>query len=142
MGTHLRTLRQRMTNSQFRHIIPLLPQTNKIIINPRLILPCIIEIELLRLHIIFPQFLLLEFRYLFQETLFFFERHAPDYHDAVFEEEDFGDVDCGVEVGQHDALVDAGGVFGDDFADGADAFCEACFEGCFAGGGEDFGFGC
>lgn len=133
MATHLRTLRQRMTNSKLRHIIPLLPQTNKIIINPRLILPRIIKVKLFRLHIILSQLLLLEFRNLFQEALFFFQGHAPDYYDAVFEEEDFGDVDCGVEIGEHDALVHAGGVFGDDFAEGGEAFCEACFEGRFAG---------
>ena len=100
-----------MTNSQLRHIIPLLPERNKIIIDPGLVLAGIIEIKLFGLDVIFGELLILEPRDFLQETLFFARGHAPEDDDAVFEEEGFRDVDCGVEV-RRDGSVEWGGGVG------------------------------
>jgi hypothetical protein len=51
------------------HVIILLPQRDEIIIDPRLILPGIIEIKTLRLNIVKGKLLALEFGNLFQESL-------------------------------------------------------------------------
>lgn len=87
-----------MTNRQLRHIIPLLPETNEIVIDPGLVLAGIIEIKLFGLDVVFGELLVLEPCDFLQETLFFAGGHAPEDDDAVFEEEGFRDVDCGVEV--------------------------------------------
>ena len=103
--TYLCTLRKSMADRKLGHIIPLLPQRDKVIVYPRLVLPRIIKVELFRLNVIFAQLLLLELRYLLKKALFFLQRHAPDYHNAVLEEEHLRYVDCGVEVGRYRPCV-------------------------------------
>ena len=96
---YLCTLRQRMRDREFSHVILLHLQANEVIVNPRLVLACIVEVELLRLHVVLAQFLVLELGDLLEEALFLFHAHAPDDHDAVLEKEDFRDMHGGVEVG-------------------------------------------
>ena len=108
---YLRALRQRVANGELGHVIPLLPQGNKIVVYPCLVLARVVEVELLRLHIVFAQLLLFEFGDLFQETLLLLHRETPGDHDAVLEEEDLGYVHRRVEVGRYRSLercADAG----------------------------------
>ena len=135
-----------MTNSQLRHIIPLLPQTNKIIIDPGLILAGIIEIKLLGLDIVFGELLVLEPRDFFQEPLFFARGHAPEDDDAVFEEEDLRDVDGGVEVRGDGPVewgggVGGGGRFVGEVRGGVVVGGGGAVEGGFSGGAFKGGFG-
>ena len=141
--TYLRTLRQRMTNSQLRHIIPLLPQTNKIIIDPGLILAGIIEIKLFGLDVVFGELLVLETGDFFEETLFVARGHAPEDYDAVFEEEGFRDVDRGVEVRGDGAVEWGGGVGGfvGEVGGGVVVGGGGGVEGGFGGGAFEGGFG-
>ena len=87
-----------MADRELGHVIPLFPQGNEIVVYPRLVLARVIEVEVLRLHVVGRQLLRLELGYIFQKALLVRKRHAPDHHRAVLEEEDFGSVDMSVEV--------------------------------------------
>lgn len=135
-----------MTNSQLSHIIPLLPERNKIIIDPGLILAGIIEIKLFGLDIIFGELLVLEPRNFLQEPLFFARGHAPEDDDAVFEEEDLRDVDCGVEVWGDGPVewgggVGGGGGFVGEVGGGVVVGGGGAVEGGLGGGAFEGGFG-
>lgn len=97
-------LRKSMADGQLGHVVPLLTKRNEVVVDASLVLAGVVEIELLGLDVVFAQLLLLEFGDFFEETLFFFHRHAPEDDNTVFEEKNFGDVDGGVEVGCHRAL--------------------------------------
>lgn len=97
-NAYLHTLRQRMTDRQLGHIIPLFPQADKIIVYPRLILPRIIEIERLRLYIIRRQLLRLKLGNVLQEPLLLFQRHTPYHHGAVVEQKNLRRMHLRVEV--------------------------------------------
>ena len=56
-----------MGNRQFRHVVPLFSQGDKVIVYPRLIFSRIVEIEALGLDIIRSQLLILELGDIFQE---------------------------------------------------------------------------
>ena len=99
-----------MADRELGHVIPLLAQGDEVVVDSRLVFARVVEVELFRLDVVFVQFFLLEFGDFFEEALFFFHRHAPYYDDAVFEEEDFGDVDGGVEVGFYGAFRGRDGV--------------------------------
>lgn len=136
MVAYLCALRQSMADGQLGHIIPLLPQRDEVIVDARLILPRVVEIELLGLNIVFAQLLHLEFRDFLQKALLLFQRHAPYYHDPVLEQEHFRDMHTGVEVGRDGALKDGvaeRGLFGDDrfqLAGGGRALVEDGGVGC------------
>ena len=87
-----------MADGQLGHVVLFLPQTDKVVIYPRLILPRVVEVEVLRLHIVLRQLLRLEFRDVFEEALLLRQRHTPYHHGPVFEEEHLGRVDLGVEI--------------------------------------------
>lgn len=93
-----------MTDGQLGHVVPLLAQGNEVVVNASLVLASIVEIELFGLDVVFAQFLLFELCDFFEEALFLLHRHAPDDDDTILEEEDFGDVHRGVEVGRHGAI--------------------------------------
>ena len=59
-----------------------------------------------------------------QEAVFFGHGHAPDDNGAVFEEEDFGCVHCGVEVLIYDWLM--GGVLHRGFFEGGGVVGGGC----------------
>ena len=58
--SNLDALSEGMTDCQFRHVILFFPKTYEVIVNPSLILPCIVEIEIFRLYIIFTKLFLLK----------------------------------------------------------------------------------
>lgn len=90
-----------MADGKLGHVVPLLTKRNEVVVYAGLVLASVVEIELLGLDVVFAQLLLFELGDFFEEALFFFYRHAPEDDNTVFEEEDFGDVDGGIEVGCH-----------------------------------------
>ena len=95
-----------MADGEFRHVIPLLPERDEIVIYSGLIFPRVVEVELLRLNIVLTQLLLFKLRNFFQKALFLGQRHAPDHAHAVLEQEHLRDVHRGVEVGCDGSRVD------------------------------------
>lgn len=93
-----------MADGQLGHVVSLLAQRDEVVVNASLILAGVVEIELLRLDVVFAQLLLLKLCNFLQEPLFLFHRHAPDDDDTVLVKEDFGNVHCSVEVCSHRSL--------------------------------------
>lgn len=81
---YLRALCQCVADGEFGHVIALLAQGDEVIVDSRLVLAGVVEVEFFRLDIIFTQFLLLELGDLFQEALFFLHRHAPYDDHTIF----------------------------------------------------------
>lgn len=96
--TRLDALAQGMADGQFGHVILLLAQADEVVVDARLVLARVVEVEVFRLDVCRGQFFRLEFGDVVQEPFFLREGHAPDDDGAVVEEEDFWGVDAGVEV--------------------------------------------
>ena len=60
-----------MGDGEFGHIVLLLAEGYKIVVDSSLVLAGIIEVEILGLHIVVAKFLDFKFRDFFHETLFF-----------------------------------------------------------------------
>ena len=87
-----------MGNGEFGHVVLLLAEGDEVVVYPGLVFPCVVEVEVFRLHIVCAEFFGFEFGNLFEETLFFLKCHSPDHNSTVVEEKDFWSVDFGVEV--------------------------------------------
>lgn len=94
----LDALGQGVRDGEFGHVVLLLAQADEVVVDARLVLARVVEVEVLDLHVVGGEFLGREFGDVFEEALFLRGGHAPDYDGAVFEEEDFRGVDLGVEV--------------------------------------------
>lgn len=87
-----------MRYCQLRHVIPLLPQRDEVVVYARLVLPRVVEVEFLCLHIILCQLLLFKLGDFLQEALFLLQRHAPQHNNAIFKQENLRYVHCRVEI--------------------------------------------
>jgi hypothetical protein len=87
-----------MADSKLRHVILLVPQTDEVIVYPRLVLPCIVEVEVFRLDIVFGQFLHLKLRHLFEKAVLLLQCHAPYDNGPVAEQKYLRRVNFGVKV--------------------------------------------
>ena len=65
-----------MRDGKLNHIIRFIPQRDKVVIDSRLILTCVVEVEALRLDIIWCKLLHLELRNLLQESLLILDRKS------------------------------------------------------------------
>ena len=91
-------LGERVRDGQLGHVVALLAQGDEVVVDARLVLARVVEVEVLRLDVGGREGILLEAGDLAQELRFLREGHAPDDDGPVGEEEDLGDVDGGVEV--------------------------------------------
>lgn len=95
----LDALAQRVADGEFGHVVLLLAQGDEVVVDARLVLARVVEVEVLRLDVGGREgFAGGELGYVVQEARFLRRGHAPDDDGAVVEEEDFGGVDAGVEV--------------------------------------------
>ena len=101
----LDALGQGVRDGQLGHVVLLLPQRDEVVVDARLVLARVVEVEVLRLDVRGRELLGLEARDFGQEGGFLLGRHAPDHHGAVLEEEDFGGVHVGVEVEGGEGVV-------------------------------------
>lgn len=95
----LDALAQRVADGEFGHVVLLLAQGDEVVVDARLVLARVVEIEVFRLDVLPREgFARGEFRDVGEEAGLLRRGHTPDYHCAVVEEEDLGCVDAGVEV--------------------------------------------
>ena len=87
-----------MRDRKLNHIIGLIPQCDKIVIDSRLILAGVVEVETLSLHIIRRKFLHLKLCNLLQEPLLILETHSPDDHNTIVEEKHLRRMNLGIEI--------------------------------------------
>ena len=85
-------------DGQFGHVVPLLAEGDEVVVDSSLVFSGVVEVEILRLHVVFAELLGLEFGDFFEETLFLLQCHAPDYYGAVIKKKDFWRMDLGVEI--------------------------------------------
>ena len=128
----LDALGQGVGDGEFGHVVFLFAERDEIVVDAGLVLAGVIKIEVFRLHVVLGELLRFEFGEFFEETRFMGEGHAPDDDGAIFEEEDFGGVDLGVEV----KGVGSGGLGLREVGEsGVGNGGSAVFEGGVAGGG-------
>lgn len=94
-----------MADGQLGHVVGLLAQGDEVVVDARLVFARVVEVEILRLHVVRRELFLLESGYVRQQLLLFRRRHPPDDHRAVGEEEDFRRVHRRVEVGRRVGVV-------------------------------------
>lgn len=133
----LDALGQRVADGQLGHVVLLLAQGDEVVVDARLVLARVVEVEVLRLDVRRGEGLpRRELGDVGEEARFVRGRHAPDDDGAVVEEEDLGDVDPRVEVegALFSGVVVVGGDFGrvDVVGEGVGA---PGIEACVAGGG-------
>lgn len=87
-----------MADGKLGHVVLLLAQADEVVVYPRLVLAGVVEIEIFRLHVVFGELFVFEFRNVFQEPLFLLQCHAPYDHSTVLEEEDFWRMHLRVEI--------------------------------------------
>lgn len=97
-GYYLDALGESMADGEFSHVVLLLAQADEIVVDTRLVLARVVEVEVLRLHVVLGQLLALKLGNLLEKTLLVLQRHPPDHYRAVVEEEHFGRVYLRVEV--------------------------------------------
>ena len=94
----LDALRQRVRNRQLGHVIVLVAQRDKVVVDAGLVLARVVKVEALRLDVVGPQLLHLELCNLLKKPLLLRRRHAPDDDNAVVEQKHLGRVHVDVEV--------------------------------------------
>jgi hypothetical protein len=99
-------------DGELGHVVVLVAQGDKVVVDAGLVLVGVVKVELLRLDVVRGKLLQLELGYLFQEALLLGGRHAPYYHDTVIEEEDLGCVHVDVKFGRIVAQSVVGDVLG------------------------------
>lgn len=132
----LDALGQSVRDGQLGHVIPLLAQGDEVVVDAGLVLPRVVEVEVLGLDVGGQEGILLESGDVAQELRFLGEGHAPYDDGPVGEEEDLGDMDGGIKVllgGEGGGIVMVEYFFGGVVGQGRGAV----FEGGVAGGGGD-----
>jgi len=87
-----------MRNSKFRHVVVLVAKCDEVVVDTRLILSGVVEVEELNLDVIRCQLFQLELGNLFEEALLLDGRHAPDNDNSIVKQEYFRGVHLDVEV--------------------------------------------
>ena len=102
--TSLNALSQGVADGEFGHVILLFTEADEVVVDAGLVFPCVIEVEVFRLHIVFRELLTLKFSNVFKESLLLLHGHAPDHNGSVLEQKNFGRVDLSIEVGVVDSF--------------------------------------
>ena len=92
-------LGQCVRDGEFGHVILLIAEGDEVVVDAGLVLGRVVEVEILGLDVPRGEFLALEAGERGEEGGLLRGSHTPEDNRAVGEEEDFGDVDGGVEVG-------------------------------------------
>ena len=91
-------LREGVGDGEFDHVIAFFTEGDEVVVDAGLVFFRVVEVEGFRLDVFGGELLELEFGEFGEEARFLWEGHAPYYDGAVFEEEDLGGGDVGVEV--------------------------------------------
>jgi hypothetical protein len=96
--TDLDTLSQGMRDGKLGHVVVLVSQRDKVIVYPRLVLPRVVKVKVLRLHVVGGKLLQLKLGNLLEEPRLLGLGHAPYDDDAVVKQEHLGRVHLDVKV--------------------------------------------
>ena len=94
----LDALGQSVGDGEFGHVVLLFAEGDEVVVDPGLVFAGVVEVEILRLHVVLAQFFGFEFGDFFEEALLLLQCHAPDHHGAIIEKKHFWCVHVSVEV--------------------------------------------